>query len=135
MKRKNKKEKFEHEQMKSFFLILLFAIGGFTIIMLGTLNKQNNQENITDETTIEIELETIAKNIVLNSTIFKEYSDGVLIHENKQKLGCAECFEFTFKFKTNEKTNISENIEGFEYKLIMMQGQIKFTEVTEILKT
>ncbi len=132
---KAKQKSSQSNPAQSFFLILIFAIGGFVVIMMGTMHLQN-AEVATNENynPTELELETLAKNIVLNSSTFKEYGDGLLIHENKQKLGCDTCFEFTFKFNVQENTNAPQNIESFKYKIVIMRGDVKLIEVDEIIK-
>lgn len=131
MKNKTKKP----TDAQSFFLILLFAIAGFTVVMISILSGASSLNNYESGVvpSNESHFELVAKEVVLQSSIFQDFSDGLLIHESKKNLGCLDCLEFSFKFSVVESDELPSNINGFRFIIKIIDGEIKSTEVFELV--
>jgi hypothetical protein len=127
--KQNSKKKLSPEQ--SFFLILLFVIGGFTIIMLNfflSIQEQevNSNNNLSD-------LEDFANDIVLNSNLYNDFGRGLLIHEGVVEGNCSNCFIFSYKFDAKSSDDLPSSVSGFRYKISMQDDNIKLIEVFELV--
>lgn len=120
---------------KAFFMILIFAVAGFTIIMNGILSTSADDNQLNNSTyLISIELEQKAREQVEMSNIFQDYSDGHLILDSKKNLGCLDCWEFTYRFNAENLDDSLQRIIGFSYNIIIMNGEFRLTEVHELIR-
>ena len=129
----NKINKFKSKISKetSFFLIMLFAIGGFITIMLPII--LNNEKVLESNELSVFELEKMSKDIVLKNSLFKEYSDGSLYQVSRNYLS-DDSWEFVFKFDIKNHSDIPENVTGFMFKIRNFNGDVKLTEVFELTR-
>ncbi|MFP4567703.1 MAG: hypothetical protein ACLFN8_02045 [Candidatus Woesearchaeota archaeon] len=117
---------------QSFFIILIFVLGGFTTIMLNILLAESSSEDIDLNNSNLSDVEDIAKDVVLSSNLFNEFGSGLLVHEGVRVGECGNCFIFSFKFDVRADVDLPLNVKGFRYDVTMMGDSLKLVEVFEL---
>ena len=129
---KKSKEKVSKES--AFFMIMLFVVGGFTIIMLSIIQGTESGDYVDEDSEhklSEADFEEKARNQVVISSLFKDHGADLVL-TGKKRLGCVDCWEFKYKFDAVNTEGILDSVTGFEFNIRIINGDVRLTEVFEV---